>query len=77
MASPGARGGWSTTLLTRSLLADVGEDPTLRGAKPTLRENLELGIGKAQRGIVYSHREYRNVEHQGHPLQHARVRSGQ
>ena len=30
--------------------------------QPTLRENLVLGVGKAHRGVVYSHYEYRNIK---------------
>jgi hypothetical protein len=34
-------------------------DPRLQ---PTLREQLQLGVGKAHRQVVYSHYEYRNFK---------------
>lgn len=50
----GGRGGWSHPPVTT---VDIMRDP---GRILTLQENLQQGVGKAHRQVVFSNYEYRN-----------------
>lgn len=53
-----ARGGWGGGIPPLLTVDQMG-DP---GVIPTLEEGLALGVGKAHRGVVYAHMEFRNYK---------------
>ncbi len=65
MSSPGARGGWSTSILTKNLMTDPGREISLR-------EGLLSGIAGAQEHIQNpGSTEFRNFR-RSHRLERCR-----